>query len=229
MTWKQKVTPNTNVLGYSGGCLAYVDDGVNPPQRQPTAQMSWQYAIDSKLAHPNEEPPLNVWVPVYYSINNGPWAGYGHVAWFYNDGTTIRIYDSEYGCGNRSAPYSSGAELFSYMGWQMSYLGWSESLDGLRIVEQAGDSKPTPKPDYNMEEDELIKLTVRADNKAGGTVGYLYNGAFIVGGSTGYYGTVYNKLKMMESQGLIKSIKSEISYGEYEALCKVFPSHKNKK
>ncbi|XHB95511.1 hypothetical protein AAFF39_00010 [Lactococcus garvieae] len=46
-----KVTPNTNVLGYSGGCLAYVDDGVNPPQRQPTAQMSWQYAIDSKLAH----------------------------------------------------------------------------------------------------------------------------------------------------------------------------------
>ncbi|XHB95510.1 hypothetical protein AAFF39_00005 [Lactococcus garvieae] len=37
------------------------------------------------------------------------------------------------------------------MGWQMSYLGWSESLDGLRIVEQAGDSKPTPKPDYNME------------------------------------------------------------------------------
>lgn len=135
MSWKQKVTPNINVPGVSGGCLAYVDDGVNPPKRQPTAQVSWKYAVDTKVAHPGEEPPLNVWVPVYYSIDNGPWAGYGHVAWFYSNGKETLIYDSEFGCGNRTVPYSGGADLFNYMGWKMTYLGWSEVVDGLRIVE----------------------------------------------------------------------------------------------
>lgn len=140
MTWIQKVTPNVNVSGHSGGCLAYVDDGVNPPKRQPTAQVSWQYALDTKVAHPGEEPPTGVWVPVYYSINNGPWAGYGHVAWFYSDGQNTVIYDSEFGCDNRIGPYSGGADLFNYMGWQMSYLGWSEMVDGLRIVEYVADN-----------------------------------------------------------------------------------------
>lgn len=140
MTWIQRVTPNTNVLGYSGGCLAYVDDGVNPPQRQPTAQSSWELAVRTGVAHPGQEPPMGVWVPVYYSINNGPWAGYGHIAWFYSNGKDTLIFDSEYGCGNRTRPYSGGAELFNYMGWQMSYLGWSEAVDGLRIVENVADN-----------------------------------------------------------------------------------------
>ena len=135
MSWKQKVIPNVNVPGVSGGCLAYVDDGVNPPKRQPTAQASWEYAVRTGTAHPNQEPPLNVWVPVYYSIDNGPWAGYGHVVWFYSNGKETLIYDSEFGCGNRTVPYSGGADLFNYMGWQMTYLGWSEAVDGLRIVE----------------------------------------------------------------------------------------------
>lgn len=150
MTWKQKVTPNTNVLGYSGGCLAYVDDGVNPPHRQATAQMSWQYAVDTKVAHAGEEPPTGVWVPVYYSINNGPWAGYGHVAWFYSDGNNTVIYDSEFGCGNRIGPYSGGADLFNYMGWQMSYMGWSEAVDGLRIVENVVDNNSKENGDIRM-------------------------------------------------------------------------------
>ena len=41
-TYVQVVTPDVNVPGYSGGCLQYVDDGVNPPNRQPTAQASWK-------------------------------------------------------------------------------------------------------------------------------------------------------------------------------------------
>ena len=170
MVWKQNVTPNVNVLGYSGGCLAYVDDGVNPPQRQPTAQASWELAVRMGVAHPGQEPPLNVWVPVYYSINNGPWAGYGHVAWFYNDGTTIRIYDSEYGCRSRSVPYSSGQELFNYMGWQMSYLGWSESLDGLRIVENVSDEHKN-----NIEEEETEMLLVKAVDGNNKNKTYLIN------------------------------------------------------
>uniref|UniRef100_UPI00359C89D4 hypothetical protein n=1 Tax=Lactococcus garvieae TaxID=1363 RepID=UPI00359C89D4 len=141
MKWEQKIKPNVNVSGESGGCLAYVDDGINPPNRQPTAQTSWQLAKDMKVAHPNEEPPLNVWVAVYYEILNGQWAGYGHIAWFYSDGHTTQIYDSEYGCGNRSEPYSSGLDMYNYMGWQMRYLGWSEAVDGKRVVEVVKESQ----------------------------------------------------------------------------------------
>ena len=158
MTWKQKVTPNVNVPGYSGGCLAYVDDGVNPPQRQPTAQASWKYAVDTKVAHQGEESPMNVWVPVYYSINNGPWAGYGHIAWFYSDGKRTVIYDSEFGCGARSGPYSGGVDLFNYMGWQMSYLGWSEAVDGLRIVENVADNNSGSNPQPQKGEIEMYLI-----------------------------------------------------------------------
>lgn len=153
-TYAQVVTPNVNVPGYSGGCLQYVDDGVNPPKRQPTAQTSWDYAVSTGVAHPNEEPPNNVWVPVYYSIDNGQWAGYGHVAWYYSDGKTTKIYDSEYGAGVRSVPYSSGTELFQHMGWQMRYYGWSEAVDGLTIVKpkpQEEKPKPQPKKEVNLD------------------------------------------------------------------------------
>ena len=152
--YTQVVTPNVEVSGYSGGCLQYVDDGVNPPNRQPTAQRSWDYAVQTGVAHPNEEPPNNVWVPVYYSIDNGQWAGYGHVAWYYSDGKTTKIYDSEYGAGVRSIPYSSGAELFQHMGWQMRYYGWSEAVDGLRIVKpkpQEEKPKPQSKKEVNLD------------------------------------------------------------------------------
>lgn len=150
----QVVTPNVEVPGYSGGCLQYVDDGVNPPNRQPTAQRSWDYAVQTGVAHPNEEPPNNVWVPVYYSIDNGQWAGYGHVAWYYSNGKTTKIYDSEYGAGVRSQPYSSGAELFHHMGWKMRYYGWSEAVDGLRIVKpkpQEEKPKPQSKKEVNLD------------------------------------------------------------------------------
>lgn len=153
-TYVQVVTPNVNAPGYSGGCLQYVDDGVNPPKRQPTAQTSWDYAVSTGVAHPNEEPPNNVWVPVYYSIDNGQWAGYGHVAWYYSDGKTTKIYDSEFGAGMRSTPYSSGAELFQYMGWRMRYYGWSEAVDGLTIVKpkpQEEKPKPQPKKEVNLD------------------------------------------------------------------------------
>ena len=159
----QVVTPNVEVPGYSGGCLQYVDDGVNPPNRQPTAQRSWDYAVQTGVAHPNEEPPNNVWVPVYYSIDNGQWAGYGHVAWFYSDGKTTKIYDSEYGAGVRSAPYSSGAELFQHMGWQMRYYGWSEAVDGLRIVKPKPQENK-PKPETKKESKKMTVLTTEKSN-----------------------------------------------------------------
>ena len=165
MEYIQQVTPNVNVWGYSGGCLQYVDDGVNPPNRQATAQISWDYAVNTGTAHPNEQPPQGVWVPVYYSIDNGQWAGYGHVAWYYSDGRTTMIYDSEYGAGIRTTPYSSHQDLFNYMGWQMRYYGWSEAVDGLTIVTPKPQEKPKPvKPKEEVNLD--MYLIYNIDKKA---------------------------------------------------------------
>lgn len=163
----QVVTPNVEVSGYSGGCLQYVDDGVNPPNRQPTAQQSWDYAVSTGVAHPNEEPPNGVWVPVYYSIDNGQWAGYGHVAWYYSKDGKTTIYDSEYGAGVRSSPYSSGAELFQHMGWQMRYYGWSEAVDGLTIVKPKPQEKPQSEKPKEKEEVNLDMYVIyNIDKKA---------------------------------------------------------------
>lgn len=134
----QVATPNVNVPAQSGWCLQYVDDGVNAPVRQPSAQASWEYAKKTGVAHANEEPPNNVWVPVYYSIDSGFYAGLGHVAWYYSDGKVTKIYDSEYGSKRRSKPYGSGAELINFMGYKMRYLGWSEAVDGKTIVRKDG-------------------------------------------------------------------------------------------
>lgn len=149
----QVATPNVNVPAYSGWCLRYVDDGVNAPNRQPSAQASWEYAKRTGVAHENQEPPNNVWVPVYYSINSGIYAGLGHVAWYYSDGKTTKIYDSEYGSGRRSVPYGGGAELIQSMGYQMSYLGWSEAVDGKRMVEKVKElpNKPDEKKEVNLD------------------------------------------------------------------------------
>ncbi|MDA3964926.1 M23 family metallopeptidase [Enterococcus thailandicus] len=89
----------------------------------------------------------------------------------------------------------------------------------------SGDSTDNLTPE---EEEEMIKFTV-VDGMYKGTKGYLYNGRFIVGGNTGDYATVYNKLKLMESQGKIKPITDDISNAEYEKLINVFPSYKNSK
>lgn len=132
----QVATPNVNVPAYSGWCLQYVDDGVNAPNRQPSAQASWEYAKKTGVAHANQEPPNNVWVPVYYSIDSGIYAGLGHVAWYYSDGKTTKIYDSEFGSGRRNRPYGGGVELIQFMGYKMSYLGWAEAVDGKVIVKK---------------------------------------------------------------------------------------------
>lgn len=162
----QVATPNVNVSGTSGWCLQYVDDAVKAPDphRAGSAQQSWNNAVANKTAHPNEEPPNNVWVPVYYTIENGRYAGYGHVAWYYSDGKTTKIYDSEYASGKRNKPYGSGAELISFMGWQMRYLGWSEVVDGVRAVKPKPIEKPKPqeKEEVNLDMYVIYNLNNKA-------------------------------------------------------------------
>ncbi len=75
------------------------------------------------------------------------------------------IYDSEYGAGIRTAPYSSHQDLFNYMGWQMRYYGWSEAVDGLTIVTPKPQEKPKPvKPKEEVNLDMYVIYNI--DKKA---------------------------------------------------------------
>lgn len=106
---------------------------------------------------------------------------------------------------------------------------WSEYIGlsfayGLRL----GDSTPKPDPDPQPEEEEeMIKFTV-VEGATKGTSGYLFNGRFVVGGST-YDNPIYQKLKQMETAGKLTSVRAEINDAEYQQICKSYPSYKNSK
>lgn len=170
----QVATPNVNVPAYSGWCLQYVDDGVNAPNRQPSAQASWEYAKKTGVAHANQEPPNNVWVPVYYSIDSGIYAGLGHVAWYYSDGKTTKIYDSEFGSGRRNRPYGGGAELIQFMGYKMSYLGWAEAVDGKRMVEKAQELPNKPNEKEKLKDMEFLMCAGKNAAEASKLIGDWY-------------------------------------------------------
>jgi hypothetical protein len=126
MNYQQLVQPNLSVVGVPEECLAYVRAVFGATFEYPTAISNWQNA---QYPHPNEQPPANVSVPVWFSYN-GP---DGHVAVSTPQGvySTSAVGDKVFG---------SVAELVQWMGEGMVYLGWSEDVDKLRVVQPQGDN-----------------------------------------------------------------------------------------
>lgn len=142
----QKTWPNLTVNALRGYCLKFLDDGVNAPNRQPTAQKS--YDIENKNGNTRTgEPPIGVWVPIFFSLNKGSFAGLGHVAWAFNHGNGwIEIQDSETRPGAR-AIYRNIQEVLNWFGNHgIVYLGWSYWIDGVKMVEDFTPQVPAPIP-----------------------------------------------------------------------------------
>ena len=139
MAYKQIVTPNINISARAGMCLEYVDNAVNAPKRTATAQIAYETANRNGCVSANTEYPENVWFVLFLSIDNNDYAGLGHVALAYVDsGGNMQIHDSEVHRGARR-PYTSLAELtgwFGSVGTQMTYLGWSIGVDGVKLIEE---------------------------------------------------------------------------------------------
>lgn len=147
MAFRQLLTPNLSVPAARGWCLKYVDDGVNAPKRQPSAQTAWNVEKSNGNTRVGD-PPVGVWVPIFFSFNSGPYVGLGHVAWAFNHGNGwIEIHDSETRAGARSV-YRNIQEVLNWFGRQSPvYLGWSLWVDGAHIVEEY---TPTPIPDDKL-------------------------------------------------------------------------------
>lgn len=136
---EQVTSPNLNIRANPGWCLAYVDDAVNAPVRRASAML--EYLAQRAAGNIHEDiPPVGLWVPVFFDITNGQYAQYDHVAWAFNHGDgRIEIHDSDVHSGIRGA-YNSIAEICQWFGNAgLRYLGWSERVGGVQIVEMSKD------------------------------------------------------------------------------------------
>lgn len=125
---EQLKQPNLNVVGQSGLCLVYVRNIFGIAAKYPTATSGWQNA---QYKH-TTTPPTDVSVPVWFSYGTD-----GHVA----VSVPGKGFYSVSAQGDKI--FSTLAELEAYI--KCSYLGWSEDINGVRVVEPVV-TVPTPAP-----------------------------------------------------------------------------------
>ena len=195
MAYIQLIEPNINISARAGMCLEYVDNAVNAPKRTATAQIAYETAKGNGWVSANTEMPRGLWSVLFWSIDNGEYAGLGHVALVYvNDQGQMEIHDSEVHAGARQ-PYGSLQELdnwFGSAGTRLTFLGWSIGVDGRKIIEDYTPPKLAPtgeKPKTKTKKGELMLLFKEKDGK-------IY---FLLGNTYTYVGTPkeLNKIKVM--------------------------------
>ena len=178
MVYKQIVTPNINISARAGMCLQYVDNALSAVDRTYTAQIAHDTARDKGWVTANQNYPQDVWFVMFWSIDNGNYAGLGHVALAYVDsGGNMQIHDSEVHRGARR-PYTSLADLagwFGSVGTQMTYLGWSIGVDGVKLIEEeVKTAQVAPELKGNKKMTYIFNVVDANGKPVGGT--YMFDG-----------------------------------------------------
>ena len=195
MTLRQTVNPNYGIGATRGWCLQYVDDAISAPNRTYSAQAAYEAAKARGWVRANTDMPRGLWSVLFWSIDNGEYAGLGHVALVYvNNQGQMAIHDSEVHAGARQ-PYTSLAELsawFGSVGTRLTYLGWSIGVDGRQIIEDYTPPQSVStveKLKAKAKKGELMLLFKEKDGK-------IY---FLLGNTYTYVGTPkeLNKIKIM--------------------------------
>ena len=195
MTLRQTVNPNYGIGATRGWCLQYVDNAISAPNRTYSAQTAYESAKARGWVRANTDMPRGLWSVLFWSIDNGDYAGLGHVALVYvNNQGQMSIHDSEVHAGARQ-PYSSLQELanwFGSAGTRLTYLGWSIGVDGRQIIEDYTPKQSVStgeKPKTKAKKGELMLLFKEKDGK-------IY---FLLGNTYTYVGTPkeLNKIKVM--------------------------------
>lgn len=124
--YEQLIQPDLNVQGQDDECLVYVREVFGAPPKYSTATVGWQ-----NLQYPHTGNPPNNAVPIWFSWTgtiNGVTQNYGHVAVWANG----KIYSTS---AQGDKTFNSIQALVSYMGGDIKYLGWSEDINGVRVVQ----------------------------------------------------------------------------------------------
>lgn len=132
MSFTQVITPNPNIPCKPGWCLEYVakafgvfGQGVG----QPSATAAWQFALTKGTAHTDRNFD-GLWVPVYFTLIGVP---DGHIVVKAPDNS---IYSSSSVTSNTPVYHTSIETLNQYYGGKLGLLGWSEDLNGIKIVKE---------------------------------------------------------------------------------------------
>ena len=180
MTLRQTVNPNYGIGATRGWCLQYVDDAISAPNRTYSAQAAYESAKARGWVRANTDMPRGLWSVLFWSIDNGEYAGLGHVALVYVNGQgQMAIHDSEVHAGARQ-PYGSLQELanwFGSAGTRLTFLGWSIGVDGRQIIEDYTPPQSAPtgeKPKPKKKKGEFMILFKEADGKVYWLVGNKY-------------------------------------------------------
>lgn len=122
---KQLVIPNPDIPCTPGWCLVYVRETFGIGPKHPTATAGWQA---STTKHADKNFP-DAWVPVWFSLSDEP---AGHVALRQPDGS---IWSSSHPTKKQPIHHPSLEDILSYYGKRMTYLGWTEDIEGQRVVQ----------------------------------------------------------------------------------------------
>ena len=128
MNYLQAITPNPDIPCKPGWCLAYVNQAFGPlPIRYGRAIDAWNA---SATQHRDMMFPENVWVPVWFSLENEP---AGHVALRAPDGS---IYSTSDPYGYTPHHHPSMADLLQTYARNnpLTYLGWTEDVEGTPVI-----------------------------------------------------------------------------------------------
>lgn len=164
MSYKQLVQPNLNQTGVIGGCLAYAREMFGAPGGVTYAWEAWENA---KYKYEASDLPTDAAVLMWYSYTvDGK--NEGHV--------TVNvpgkgIYSSPYAKDTSHAVVGSIADVERIYG--VTYVGWSEDINGVRVAEPVAPPAPPPAPSTKMPavgtSIQLVPTQTRTTYKAGTT------------------------------------------------------------
>jgi hypothetical protein len=130
LMYEQIKQPNTNITWIDEDCLIDVRTVFGIAAEYLTAIANWN--ANSAVNHPNETPPSNIAVPIFFSCSNPD----GHVC-LWDNGT---IYTSS---AQGKQIFTSIQALINWMGQDFKYLGWSEEIESTRVVQLESVSEPS--------------------------------------------------------------------------------------
>lgn len=137
--YRQLVTPTADVSAAAGSCLAFVQDVYAAPKRYKSAWIAWENTA-KKHIEPLPEASVPVWFSHYGTYGKPPtYENWGHVVAYF-PGTGF-LSSPGTGYGSEWLPTIQAVE----QRFNSNYVGWSEDLNGLQIVEYV--NTPTPEDD----------------------------------------------------------------------------------
>lgn len=127
MKYTQAITPNPDIPCEPGWCLAYVNEAYGVAKKFPTAISAWNHSFSQ---HVDYDFPADLWVPLWFSLENEP---AGHVALRAPGGA---VYSTTHPTSNRPTLHYNLADLIYRYSFHnpLTYLGWTEDVEGTPVI-----------------------------------------------------------------------------------------------